>query len=755
LKPPETIAIGARQTESSQSQLGPADIAYLLFRHKWKILFFAICGIAAATSFFLTQTPTYISEAKVLIRYVQESRSIAPADSSDAIRSPDTRGDNILNSEVELITSLDLAEEVAIAVGITNILSSEATQPDLPRAAKVIQGGLRVNAPRKSNVILLSFRHTDPAVTRSVLTNIVAGYLRMHARVHRALAVQDDLSRQADLRRTDLEKTESELRIIKDALGITSLEDARKNYSEQLARTRQDLLSTEALLAEAQAGFGHLQTNRAQAALEAPSNNPPVTLQAPVTPRETIAAYENTVTQIDSLNRRLQDLLLQYTEDHLFVTSLRARVQALKAERAKLESENPGLLTFTPSMVPRSASSGGSSSLASLPDRATEYSKVVGLQARWETLQRQLAQTLTNLARLSAREPEITELERKRALHEQDYRYYSSAVEEAHVAATLLSGRLANISVVQAASPPVREIQTLAKLVIGALVGGFVLGIGIAIAIEFFLDSSLRRPMQVSKSLNIPVFLTVPRLGRTDRSITRVTLPAPQPGPGGALVKRSDQAEGPANAIVAYAEALRDRVIMHFQIRELHHKPKLVGVTSCGHGAGATTLATSLAASLSETGEGNVLYVDANPDLGPSVKAFYRGKQAAGIASALDEGSRSVAKVNDNFYMAALNDLATGGKVGVLPKKLANLLPQMKASDFDYIIFDLPPVTQTSATARVAGLLDMTLLVLESEKTHGDLAKQVTGLLRQSRADVAAVLNKHRQYLPQRLNPDL
>ena len=85
----------------------------------------------------------------------------------------------------------------------------------------------------------------------------------------------------------------------------------------------------------------------------------------------------------------------------------------------------------------------------------------------------------------------------------------------------------------------------------------------------------------------------------------------------------------------------------------------------------------------------------------------------------------------------------------------AGLVPQMKASDYDYIIFDLPPVTQTSATAKLAGLLDMTFVVLESEKTQNDLAKQATGLLTEARADVALILNKHHRYLPRRVDTDL
>ncbi|MCC6232779.1 MAG: hypothetical protein IT580_09060, partial [Verrucomicrobiales bacterium] len=67
----------------------------------------------------------------------------------------------------------------------------------------------------------------------------------------------------------------------------------------------------------------------------------------------------------------------------------------------------------------------------------------------------------------------------------------------------------------------------------------------------------------------------------------------------------------------------------------------------------------------------------------------------------------------------------------------------------------LPPVTQTSATSKVAGLLDMTFVVLEAEKTQSDLAKKAIELLGESRANVAAVLNKHDRYLPKKLDTDL
>ncbi|HOC01556.1 MAG TPA: hypothetical protein PKM43_22750, partial [Verrucomicrobiota bacterium] len=70
-------------------------------------------------------------------------------------------------------------------------------------------------------------------------------------------------------------------------------------------------------------------------------------------------------------------------------------------------------------------------------------------------------------------------------------------------------------------------------------------------------------------------------------------------------------------------------------------------------------------------------------------------------------------------------------------------------------IFDMPHVSQTSVTAKVCGLMDMTFLVVESERTKEEQAKRCVSLLGESRAKVAAVLNRYHNYLPSRLQTDI
>ena len=75
-------------------------------------------------------------------------------------------------------------------------------------------------------------------------------------------------------------------------------------------------------------------------------------------------------------------------------------------------------------------------------------------------------------------------------------------------------------------------------------------------------------------------------------------------------------------------------------------------------------------------------------------------------------------------------------------------MPNLKASDFDYIIFDMPPINQTSPTIGLAALMDKVLLIVEAEKNHRDVVKRGYRELVGARADVAVVLNKTHSYGP-------
>lgn len=756
---PTGRALTPRTPQAPGGTFKPTDLYYTLFRHKGMILAGVLLGVVAAGYLFSTRPATYQSEARLLVRYVRDSKSIDATAAAGQVMSPDSRGDNILNTEVEILTSFDLAAEVASLVNQQAVSPEASGEAETAITPVAIQKGLIVEVPRRSNAIRLAFRHSDPRIAQAVLRQLITSYRRKHAEVHRALGVADEfLTRQTDELRVRLSQTEEELRAIKAKAGVILVEDAKKAIHEQRSRIQQELLAAESELAERSAyleqlrrAIGVADTNPTVASA---SNLTSVIAGPPLDP-EILNRYREVSGRIGSLQTRELDLLAQFGDENVLVKDIRARIAEFDKVRSELQQEHPQLLAMPAPVNDRTGDSNDTRQPAA--DLASSVSEVAALEARIRYLNSQMDQVKSEADALNANESRINELERKRALEESNYRYYAANLEQARVDQALGAANLPNISVVQEASPAYKENKERLKLLAKAFGGPLAAGLGLAFLLEFFVDRTIRKPSQVATELGVPLFLTVPDLrsarrppkaAATNQPPTR-TLP-----PGGKEGVPSDLSPTTltltVDPLALYHEALRDRVVMHFELNGLDHRPKLVGVTGGSHGAGTTTLAAGLAASMSETGEGKVLLVDMNQRNGAGVHPFYRGRAMCSITEALEAEGRDQARVQENLYVVTAQH-GNGHQVGLVPRKFANIVPRLQAADYDYIIFDLPPVSQTSVTSKLAGLLDVTLLVLESEKSQRDSAKEALGLLSESKARVAAVLNKHKPYIPHRL----
>jgi Mrp family chromosome partitioning ATPase len=204
--------------------------------------------------------------------------------------------------------------------------------------------------------------------------------------------------------------------------------------------------------------------------------------------------------------------------------------------------------------------------------------------------------------------------------------------------------------------------------------------------------------------------------------------------------------------IEMYADGLRERLMTYFEAHNLNlKKPKLVAVTECGQGAGVTVIANNLAASLSRT-SGNVLLVDMKGENG-AARAFYQGRPGRTVSNLLEPENETNGRETNG---AEENGEENNNKLAcALPSKFTHIVPKLRASDYDYIVFDMPAISPMSATPRLGSYMDIVLLVLESEKTGQQLAARATALMRESRANVAAVVNKYRAHVPARLSQEL
>jgi Mrp family chromosome partitioning ATPase len=203
----------------------------------------------------------------------------------------------------------------------------------------------------------------------------------------------------------------------------------------------------------------------------------------------------------------------------------------------------------------------------------------------------------------------------------------------------------------------------------------------------------------------------------------------------------------PDHYLQSQIEGLRERVITYFEVRNLNHKPKLVALTACDDGAGVSTLAAGLAASLSRTGDGSVLLVDINSG---SSFAFYKGNAGCGPSVKMKSDTEHVKILSTDLGLATIKPESDRWEriSNILPEDFNDLFPNLNAKEYDYIVFDMAAVSPTSVTPRMAGHMDLVLLILECEKTGQFDARQAATLMRESRANVVAVLNKWRNYVP-------
>lgn len=709
------------QPMEQSSGLSLPEIYYILFRHKWKIIFFTLLGLGAGLAFYKLNPTLYLSEAKLMVKYIKESKGVGNKDSTQQFPF-DPQGTTIINAEVEILGSMDLCLRVVDELGPKTILNKPAVTRN--KAADFLSKNLVVQAPNHGKIIHITFQHRDPAVAQAVLNKIIDLYKEKHLTIHRPSgATVESVSQQVTNFQNHLAKTEEELRQLKRKFKVIDIKEARTKLTDDLAHLRQERFSSEAELEAQKAGLK-----------EAEKLNPSITPAAAPdigVPLKKINDYRNLCAQLNSFLSKKQEYLAQFTPENPMVQRLEVQIVETEKNKKRMEEENPPLLTLEMPVVRPSSST----NLAGLDIPAMSL-HVKGLEAKVAALTSQYVALLNEASTLDEAESAIAQLERDKENFETNLKTSRATLE--------LMRADADFGNVQEPSPPEPLSGKVRKIAAIIVLAGIGLGLGLAFLIDLFLDQSVKRPMEIFQKLRLPLLMAIPRLGRNGAHKSTQTQASAADG----VQPRMEVALWDArHGLYPFHEVLRDRLISYFEVRQMTGKPKLVAVTSCSKGAGVTTIATGLAAALSETGDGNVLLVDMGLEQG-AAHPFYRGQPGFALADALESEKRDDAMIQENLYMVTAS---TAGEQlpRALPKRITNLVPKMKASDYDYIIFDLPPVSQTSVTSSLAGFMDMMLLVVEGEKTNREALRQAASILGESAPHLSTVFNKGREYVPE------
>ena len=204
-----------------------------------------------------------------------------------------------------------------------------------------------------------------------------------------------------------------------------------------------------------------------------------------------------------------------------------------------------------------------------------------------------------------------------------------------------------------------------------------------------------------------------------------------------------------------HAAEIYDALLWRLHANLTTNKTMVVGLIGSPQKAGATTIAAKLAIHAAARQESHVLLIDAHPD-SQKLQKVLRGSSRRGLFDVLS-GEISPRECETEQVGAHLELLACGEKeanyrIPAQSEMVREMLDDFRA-DYNLIIVDLPPVDKLKSSLPLARELDGALLVVRSESARVRETQRLWQRLHQEDAPVlGAILNRHRNYLPQWLS---
>jgi uncharacterized protein involved in exopolysaccharide biosynthesis/Mrp family chromosome partitioning ATPase len=745
---------------------GIHDVIYIIFKHKWKIAFLTLIGfaVAGAMAYRILQQPSYESTAQLMVRYVVERSGIDP-------EAEEGRSSGGMQAETAILMSLDTAIEVAKAVGLEKFSKDGAPAPAASQVAQQIQGGLLVKVPpgasrgSMTNLINLSYRNTNSDLTAQTLAEVIQVYFKKHLQLHRSTEVFAQVSKQADEARSKLRLTEEEINQLKQKSGVLTIDATMQEFESRKRSIRENQIAAQSQLAEQTAKVASLKNTPPKAAVvpEGPTDSEGAdgkSLASQVSASEETGAKRArtlAVNEFYSLNQRLS--LLQNRRNTLLVNRKPndPMIVSLDNQSSQVQARVMDLMELYPDLVGKVAGGEGRSAqmVAPLLSLEEEVALESAYKARLEAVIAQAKALESEVTKISSLGFQLQDIERRRSLEEEKYRYFQSSLEKARLDETLDPSKIPNISILQNPTPPVKSIDEKSmKLIAGIAFSGLAAGLALAFLIEMVIDRRVSRPVEIQSRLQLPLMLSIPYVRSKDGIAKLLGGHSPSGGilagdkmtvstASNSQVVSTDQSG--EHFIAPYAAAIHDRIIFNFQVNNITHKPKLVALTGLSQGAGTSTIAAGLAKAFAENRNQKVLLVDLNGE--PSVSQMH---PAESLYNALQMSRSDQFRQSPRslYFAGASTRRDSKNPHALAPTVLKDLMPHLIASDFDYIVFDMPPIGPTSPTLTMAGFMDKVLLVLDGDNTTREHLSWGYTELEKAKADVSCIFNKARSHAP-------
>lgn len=273
-----------------------------------------------------------------------------------------------------------------------------------------------------------------------------------------------------------------------------------------------------------------------------------------------------------------------------------------------------------------------------------------------------------------------------------------------------------NISIVDTAElPGAPSSPRLLLNMLAALFAGIALGALAALLLEQ-LDQGIVDPGEVEGTFGTPLLGTIP--ATTDHSV---------------LEAFTDRKSALSEAYVSLQTNLA--------FTTTHGLPRVIGVTSSQASEGKSTTSYALAHSIARSGH-RVVLVDADMR-SPSVHHWFDVANTVGLSNYLT-GNDSLNEMVQPTRFERMSFMTAGPQPPSAPELLSGermdeFLEALLAK-FDHVIIDAPPVMGLADAPLIASRVEGTLFVIESGRTHREMARVSLGRLRAANAALLGIV---------------
>ena len=486
------------------------DFLRVLFKRKTQILlFFAVTFVTVALATFAAK-PTYQAVAQILVKLGRENIYM-PANSGSNPVINFNREEQI-NSEIEILKSRSLAMEVLHSIGPAVIYEGIADGPKGIRAAILpsrgssrtpaeeallkMQKDLDVQGIKKSNVIEVSFKHSDPEIATAVVNRLSNLFLDRHLNVYKTPQSYSFFQEQSELLKTKLDRAEARLRELKEKYDLTALDEQQSILLNQTAELRTALNESLSQAVEVENRIHELEQQLAAVPETIPQgeevdHNPYLinTLEA----------------RLVELQLKEKELLAKYTEESRLVKNVRDEIKIVHQKLASNEKKQYGK---TRTGVNPTFQKLQQELLRSKADYRS-------LMAKSQAQRGQLADYKKELDQFNRVETEYNQLQQSVDVDRQNYRLYLTKFEESRISDAMDSEKIAGVSLIEPAQVPLKPIspKKMLNLVLGLFLGALG-GLGLAFFLEY-MDDSLGEIDDVEEQLQLPVLGVLPELQKS------------------------------------------------------------------------------------------------------------------------------------------------------------------------------------------------------------------------------------------------